>query len=336
MAVLRLILFLLKLLGIIILVIIGLLLLALFLVLFVPVRYKARFRRQEEPEMGVFADGVISWLFPVFRVRILFREKKLCYTVRIFGIPLFTSGKPKRVKGKQKAAEKKGTPEKQKKAPEPKEMSKAQETSVLQETGKEREAPNLQEVNVPESKKSTVDSTKEAVGANVATEKRKGLSGRIKRWIEKLAVVPGLVKAKVLRLLEKLKLLWKKKEAVIAFFSDERHKMAIGTTLGTGKKLISHLFPQKIRGTLLFGTGDPESTGKALAVFGILYGAYGKQFLIVPDFNEKKLAVDVNVRGRIRFATLLLYGIRCWRNKQVRRLYKDLKQLLQCLGEKTK
>lgn len=334
MAVLGLVLFLLKLLGIIILVAIGLLLLVLFLVLFVPVRYKARLCRQEEPEMGVFADGVISWLFPVFRVRILFRDKKLRYTVRIFGIPLFDSEKPKPSKGKQEAVQKKKQPEKQKKAPEPKEMSKVQETSVLQETGKEQETPNLQEVNAPESKKSTVDSTKEAVGANVATEKRKGLFGRIKRWIEKLTAIPRLVKAKILRLLEKLKLLWKKKEAVVAFFSDERHKMAIGKTMYTGKKLVSHVFPQKIRGTLVFGTGDPESTGKALAVLGILYGAYGKRLVVTPDFNEKRLVADVYVHGRIRFGTLLLYGVRFWRDKQVRKLYKDLKRLLQCLKEK--
>lgn len=315
MAVLGLVLFLLKLLGIVMLAVLGLLLLVLLLVLLVPVRYKAKLCKREEKESAVLADGVVSWLSPVLRVRILFREKKLCYTVRILGIPLFDSEKPK-------------------KAPKPKEMSKAQEMSVLQETGKEQETPNLLEVNAPESEKSTVDSTKEAVGANVAAEKRKGLFCRIKRWIEKLMAIPRLVKAKILRLLEKLKLLWKKKEAVVAFFSDERHKMAIGTTMYTGKKLASHVFPQKIRGTLVFGTGDPESTGKALAVLGILYGAYGKRLVVTPDFNEKRLVADVYVRGRIRFGTLLLHGVRFWRDKQVRKLYKDLKRLLQCLKEK--
>ena len=86
MAVLHGLLFLLKWLGILILVILGLLLFVVLTVLLVPVRYKGRLDKKEAPEEIFRADGLVSWLNPLLRVRVRFAEKKLHYTVRIFGI----------------------------------------------------------------------------------------------------------------------------------------------------------------------------------------------------------------------------------------------------------
>ena len=85
---------------------------------------------------------------------------------------------------------------------------------------------------------------------------------------------------------------------------------------------------------LEFGTGDPESTGKALGVLGILYAAYGKGITVIPDFYEKRLVAELAFKGRIRLGTLLLKGVRLIRDKQVKRFIKNFKRLLKVLKQK--
>ena len=115
-AVLHALLFLLKWIGILLLVLLGLLLLIVLLVLLAPVRYRGRLDKKEAPEEIFRADGLVSWLNPLLRVRVHFAEKKLHYTVRIFGICLLNSDKPKKEKPvKEKKKNKKSKKEKKRK-----------------------------------------------------------------------------------------------------------------------------------------------------------------------------------------------------------------------------
>ena len=146
MAVLRVILFLLKLLGILVLVILGLLLLVVILALFAPVRYKAKLKKTEEPEPGVFADGLISWLNPFLRVRIMFRENKLRYTVRLLGIPLLNSEKPRKEKKKREKPEKKRKKKAEKSAGKETAAQEPQVIEALETEEKPQEVSDKQEL----------------------------------------------------------------------------------------------------------------------------------------------------------------------------------------------
>ena len=118
MIVLRGILLVLKWIGILLLIILGLILLVLLLALLAPVRYKGKGKKQEVPEDTISADGLVSWLNPLIRIRIRFSEKKLRYTVRLLGICLHDSEKPKKEKKpkRQRRQKRRRRQRKQKKA----------------------------------------------------------------------------------------------------------------------------------------------------------------------------------------------------------------------------
>lgn len=93
----------LKIAGILLGSILGICLLLLLLVLFVPVRYRVKGAYHERPDV----DDGISWLFPVFNVRILYAGEDWQVTTRIFGFKL----KKKEDKPQKRRSEKPETTE---------------------------------------------------------------------------------------------------------------------------------------------------------------------------------------------------------------------------------
>lgn len=97
-----------------------------------------------------------------------------------------------------------------------------------------------------------------------------------------------------------------------------------------GKKNMLHLWkqirPRKLKGDILFGTGDPCSTGQCLGLLAVLYGWIGSGVAVTPDFEEKKLEGYLKGKGRLRLITSVLIVIRVLWNKDFKRLWKELKQ----------
>lgn len=331
-AVLGVLLFLLKCLGILLLVLFGLLLLVLVLVLLAPVRYRGVVRKKEEPEEVFFADGLVSWLNPFLRVRIKYTEKKFRYTVRIFGIGLLNSEKPKKGKGKKAKREK---PKKNKK--DKKEVPEAHTQTVR--TAEGSAVSETAEVSGKSDRTQTVPRSEAAEDAEglkpqERTAKKESFFAKIRKFVEKVKAIPEKIKEKIVHIYNTLKLLWHKREKGMLFLQDELHILAIGKAWNALKKVLRHVLPGKVKGHVEFGSGDPQSTGKALAVLGILYAAYGKGLTIVPDFYEKRLVMELTLKGRIRFGTLLRLGLGFIRDKQVKRFYRDLKKLIKVLKQK--
>lgn len=349
-AVLHALLFLLKWIGILLLVLLGLLLLIVLLVLLAPVRYRGRLDKKEAPEEIFRADGLVSWLNPLLRVRVHFAEKKLHYTVRIFGICLLNSDKPKKEKPvKEKKKNKKSKKEKKRKEKPGKENGGAAPTeqvvvdgdgTVETVTQNLPEAINTSDTVGDEMYSESVETAEQEAGDTaenadeVQGKKKVSLLTRIKQIIEKIKAIPEKIKQKVTYIVETIKLLWHKKEKVVIFLQDELHKTAIGKAWDTIKQILRHILPGKIKGQVEFGTGDPASTGKALGVLGMLYAWYGKGVTVVPDFYEKRVVAELEFKGRIRFGTLLIKGLRLIRDKHVKRLVKNFKKLLNVLKQK--
>lgn len=332
-AVLKVLLFLLKCIGILLLVILGLLLVTVLLVLLAPVRYKGKLDKKEAPEEIFRADGLVSWLNPFLRVRIRYTEKKLHYTVRIFGLCLLNSDKPKKEKKKK---------EKKKKKTKKKQHAVVITLTETEPVGVPAE-PDNESNYVPEAAEEMTADSNSVLSADVgagetensgAEEEKKSLFTKIKGVYEKIKNIPALIKQKITKFINIIKLLWYKKEKTIAFLEDELHRTAMGTAWNTVKQVLRHVLPGKIKGYVEFGTGDPESTGKALGVLGIMYAWYGKGVTIVPDFYEKRVVAELFFKGRIRFGTLLIKGLRLIRDKHVKRFIKNFKKLLKILKQK--
>lgn len=315
------ILLLLKWLGILLLVVLGLLVAVILLALFAPVRYRGRIKKTEASREVFGADGLISWLNPLLRVRILYGEKKLRYKVRVLGICCFNSEKPKkeRTKKEKKKREKKQSGKKSK--------------------GNGKEPPAIENNTAKENIRvceNTAESSEKKRDVPLTEEKNQGTvkNGKIKKAFRKVTQIPAKIKQKITHIVNTIKLLWHKKEKVVSFLEDELHKTAIGKAWVIIKKMLHHVLPGKIKGYVEFGTGEPETTGKALGVLGMLYGVYGKGVTIVPDFYEKRLVADVFFKGRIRLVTVLVHCLRLIRDKQIKRLYHNWKKLLKVLKQK--
>ena len=69
----------------------------------------------------------------------------------------------------------------------------------------------------------------------------------------------------------------------------ERREYAGSTPFLTekGRKLIRHVLPRKIRGSITFGCEDPALTGQILGAVAIAYPLYGKGVAVYPRFEEK-------------------------------------------------
>lgn len=328
-AVLHVLLFILKCLGILILAVLGLLLLLILLVLLAPIRYRGKVEKKEVPEEVFLADGLLSWLNPFLRVRFRYKEKKFHYTVRLFGVCVRDSDKPKKIK-KQK--EKKRSKRNKGKAEE----VNTEITEVSTETLTNSEyTEEPEETAMPES---TAEEFGEEENCNAEgsddAKKKKTLFSKIKGFCEKIRRVPANIKKKVTEIIDVLKLLWHKKEKTVAFFADELHKTALGKTWDILKQVLHHVLPGKVKGHVEFGARNPETTGKALGILGMLYAWYGKGITVIPDFYEKRIVAEVEFKGRIRCGTLLVKAIRLLRDKQVKRLIDDFKKLLAVLKQK--
>ncbi len=85
-------------------------------------------------------------------------------------------------------------------------------------------------------------------------------------------------------------------------------------------RLLKHIFPKKIEGTVEFGLEDPASTGMFLGLVAALCLPIPKKLRIIPDFQEARLECDVKIAGRIFLIYLLIQAIRLLRMPEVKKL----------------
>ena len=93
------------------------------------------------------------------------------------------------------------------------------------------------------------------------------------------------------------------------------------------KELLKYLAPKKVRGTFAFGTGDPSSTGLVTGLISLFPIAYQEVVYVTPDFEEKRLAADFFVKGRIRVIYFLRLFLRLYQDKELKRMWKQIHRL---------
>ena len=90
--------------------------------------------------------------------------------------------------------------------------------------------------------------------------------------------------------------------------------------------VLKELKPDRVEVDLVFGTGDPASTGEVLAVCGMLYPVFGPKVRIAGDFERAHLEGYVFIKGKIRAFTFLRVAWKLYRNKDIRTLIKLFKK----------
>ncbi len=293
----------LKICGIALLAILGLVLLMVAVVLFVPVFYRVRVIHNPEKTQ---VKARISFLFPVVIATVDY-FKKLSYKLRVFGIPLLDSDKPKKEKALKVGKTKK----------------KKQKKENLQETEAEK-IPEPLVQNASEQEMETVSDTSAEKIEPEETKKQKtektGVFDKVRSKITK-------IRETISNIVNKIKKIFHQKEKVQQVFAKPETKKALGFAWDKLKHLLRHVFPRKLKGYMVYGADDPATTGQVLGILSIVYARTGQLLVIRPNFAEKQLECDVELKGRIQLFTLLVIAVKVFLNQELKQLITELKEL---------
>ena len=161
-------------------------------------------------------------------------------------------------------------------------------------------------------------------------EKTARIKTTIKNLMQKVKSIPDKIrgfiagiKTKIENLKAKIARMMEMKEFVFG----ERNKEGFQFILQNLKKMICHILPTKLAGTVEFGVEDPYVMGQILTVLSIFYPVYQDKFTIRPDFEHPGFAGDASFKGRIIPGYLLLRVLITICNKEVRRIIQEGKSL---------
>ena len=317
--------------------VIGILLAVLVIValaiLFAAVRYCGKISFDDKK-----AQISIRWLGVVLRVPILITEKDLQWKVRVFGVPILRSdgahkkrrskksSAPKAQKRKaEKAAETvqktQGSSKQEKKAPsvnleksltaleQEKQIAPKQATDKTEEQLLAKKQSDKTEEQI--ASKQTTDQREERSAFRQADEREKKPRGirQLFLWLQNVIKIVRKIKKKVHSVQDLVDIL--RSDAGKAFICIVKENVI---------HLWKQIHPRRMRGKVIFGTGDPCSTGELLGVLALFYAWYGNGVQIIPDFEQKRIEGNVSFRGRIRMITLICIAWRIIKNKDGRKL----------------
>ena len=283
---LHIILYILKIIGIILLVILGLLLLMLLAVLFVPLRYKFNVRVKDEE---LYFDGTISWLLHLIHGRIKKDEGEFQIWLRILAIKVFDSQKmDKRRKAKQEESKK----------PSHRDVDLSEEI-----TDKE---PHKESSKEPPKAEKIVE---EYIEVEEKLSFMGKINNKIQNIIDKIKKVLKNIRDKIINFFKKIFDIRRKTILLVEFIRDEINKKGFKVVYESLKNIkTSNAYRLELE--LLFGTGDPCTTGQTLGMLSILYSLYGDHIEIRADFEQKIIEGRLDVKGRIRLVRLIIIVIK--------------------------
>ncbi|MDE5818119.1 MAG: DUF2953 domain-containing protein [Lachnospiraceae bacterium] len=341
---------LLKIIGITLLSLLGLILLIILVVLFVPIRYSLNVKADKSVE----ARACVSWLLHLLHATAVY-DGTFGIVIRVFGIsvkriPAPEEKKPKKSKEKQK----------EKKRPRGEETEQTQDRDDTgSESVGETDAGETADVNQTESETKTAagevtcsgpdgtavlsetvrsegDKPAEADSAPDTNKDDTGSEGEKK---EKLSLFQKLVQfiravraffSKILYTIQNICGKIEKVKELIGYYSEVLKSEEGQRTFALAKRelgrLLKHIAPTKLRGSLTIGMGDPAATGQIIAIVSMFYPIYGNNVSITADFEEKCMRGSLYLKGRIRIITLIRIAWRVYFNKDVKTFLHMLKR----------
>lgn len=291
--------------------VIGILLAVLVIValaiLFAAVRYCGKISFDDKK-----AQISIRWLGVVLRVPILITEKDLQWKVRVFGVPILRSDGAHKKRRSKKSSAPKAQKRKAEKAAETVQKtqgsSKQEKKALSVNLEKSPTAPEQEKQIAP---KQATDKTEEQSAFRQADEREKKPRGirQLFLWLQNVIKIVRKIKKKVHSVQDLVDIL--RSDAGKAFICIVKENVI---------HLWKQIHPRRMRGKVIFGTGDPCSTGELLGVLALFYAWYGNGVQIIPDFEQKRIEGNVSFRGRIRMITLICIAWRIIKNKDGRKL----------------
>lgn len=329
---LHIIIFILKIIGILLLVILGLILLLVSSVLFVPITYKVRAERKD----GVIqVRAVAGWMFRLLSVHYRLhtsQEPMQLLQGRILGIPVWKPLEPK--KEKPKKAEKKSK-EKQSK-PKRMEAKQLEQKAEVKSSDKAKErlkkdlTPGTAVVTMPqpepEVSRQEQPQDKQAQTKPPRQSILKKLLYAIRRIYGKITAIGRGLFSLVVKLLHMPEKASETIGTLTDFWNLEENVKARESIWRELKFLWKHSRPRKADLTLHFGFEDPSWTGQCMGVLSILNVWYPGRIFLKPEFEQEIFEGTLYIKGHMMLAVPLLSIFRLWRDENVMKMYRRFRQ----------
>lgn len=322
----------LKIIGICLLAFIGICLFLICSVIFIPVRYRIKGKGEVPKELET--DAVFSWFLHIIHARIHYTSDGLRFSIRIFGIPLHF-GKEKKPKKKKIKNSKQQT--------ENRKQTKESANSNIQQKAETYEIK--EEKSGVQKETEIYDKTEESDDIQKDTEKKKMIKEKSGRQSEADVVEETVqpkkkkntwwsrwsiskMKERCKRFWEKLKHIKKQFTDIKSIISEETNRNAVTALFQELKYLMKHYAPRKASGELLFGTDDPATTGEILGGISLIPFWHRYKISVIPDFTTEELYAKghISLKGHMRNVHILLSGIRLIKNKDIRKLFNQIRR----------
>lgn len=287
--------------GIVLLCIIAFLLVVLLAVLFAPIRYRLYVEKEDgwkKENIHIRAD--ISWLAGIIRVKARFFEPQIL-KVKVLFFTVFDLFKEKKEKRQSKKT------------------LKRQKTDQKTEKSTVNEKPKVQNSaaeKVPPEEKAPAQAAEEETAGTEETGKSPSLRERLEK-----------IRYTICSIYDKIKATKETAGYYKELLQSEEFKSCLSFVTGKTGKLLRHILPKRIRGYLLFGTGQPDQTGYILGMISIIRGMRGyDKFHIEADFERQIVEGKIQCKGRIRLATVGILALQIYQKKELKELISKWKR----------
>lgn len=305
---LHIIIFILKIIGILLLVILGLILLLVSSVLFVPITYKVRAERKD----GVIqVRAVAGWMFRLLSVHYRLhtsQEPMQLLQGRILGIPVWKPLEPKKEKPKKaekKSKEKQSKP-KQMEAKQLEQKAEVKSSDKAKERLKKDLTPGTAVATVPqpepEVSRQEQPQDKQAQTKPLRQSILKKLLYAIRRIYGKITAIGRGLFSLVVKLLHMPEKASETIGTLTDFWNLEENVKARESIWRELKFLWKHSRPRKADLTLHFGFEDPSWTGQCMGVLSILNVWYPGRIFLKPEFEQEIFEGTLYIKGHMMLA----------------------------------
>lgn len=327
-------------------ILIGLIFLILLLLLFCPIRYRGKLKKDRTDSLReIHATGEVSWLLHIISAQVFWEQGVLKTKICFLGIPLEKLKNLFRKKREPRALSNSGNQNAKKQTESSRSHEKTSKSEQQNDAAELQMSEPQEDINEisekvimePISISEEISEDEKKLRTKIAdlilniVGKIKTAVGKLIRIIHNFLGIPKRILKKIQSLALTIRNFCDKINWWKEFLDHPRIKEALSFLWKNAKKLIYHVLPTRITGKITFGNEDPAVTGMVLAVLGMTIPFHKNKIEAAPLFdNENVLEGEILLKGRIYgivvlktaaelyFNKNIKYVIHRWRHKEVK------------------
>lgn len=327
-------------------ILIGLIFLILLLLLFCPIRYRGKLKKDRTDSLReIHATGEVSWLLHIISVQAFWEQGVLKTKICFLGIPLEKFRKKKKPRSlsnsedqnAKKQTEASRSHEKTSKSEQQNDAAELQMSEPQEDTVEDINEISENVIMEPISISEEISEDEKRLRTKIAdlilniVGKIKTAVGKLIRIIHNFLGIPKRILKKIQSLALTIRNFCDKINWWKEFLDHPRTRAALSFLCKNAKKLIYHVLPTRITGKITFGNEDPAVTGMVLAVLGMTIPFHKNKIEVAPLFDDENvLEGEILLKGRIYgivvlktaaelyFNKNIKYVIHRWRHKEVK------------------